>query len=95
MNVKLTNDHEFSKEELNKLNPFVDRFTLSSHRLDLILKNQKMVFDKARLGYRSYDKQKPISNLYKKTSKENMTYFYFEKIGHKSYICKAKNTKIK
>ena len=83
------------KIELSKVKPFVDRFILSSHRLDLILKDQKAVFDKTRLGYRSYDKQKSIKNLYKKSSKENMTCFHYGKVGHKSYSCKTKSTKIK
>ena len=61
----------------------------------MILKNQKAVFNKAGLGYRSYDKQKPINNLYRKSSKKNMTCFHCAKIGYKSYICKSKNTKVK
>ena len=56
LNIKLTNEYDVLKKELNKIRPFVDRFTLSSYRLDLILKNQKTIFDKVGLGYRSYDK---------------------------------------
>ena len=62
----------------------------------MILKNQKAIFDRAGLGFRSYAKQKSINNLYKNSSNENMTYFYYEKSGHKSYICKCKrNVKLK
>ena len=52
-----------------------------------MLNNQKVVFDKVGLGFRSYSKQKTINNLYKKSSNENMTYFCCKKFGHKSYVC--------
>ena len=82
--------------ELNKIKPFVDKFIFSFQKLDLILKNQKAVFDRAGLRFRSYAKQKLENNLYKKSSNENMTCFYYGKSGYKSYICKSKrNIKLK
>ena len=60
---------------------------LSSQKLEMILNNQQAIFDKARLGYRSYTKQKSACNLYKKSSKENLTCFYCSKLGHKAYMC--------
>ena len=44
------------KIELNKVKPFVEKFTFSSHKLEMILNNQKAIFDKAGLGFRSYPK---------------------------------------
>ena len=60
-----------------------------------MIKNQRAVFDKAGLGYRYYDKQKIINNLYKKSSKKYITYFHYEKVGHRSYTCKTNNSKVK
>ena len=53
----------------------------------MILNNQQAVFDKARLGYRSYSKQKLACNLCTKSSKENLTCFCCGKLGHKAYMC--------
>ena len=60
-----------------------------------MIKNQKAVFDKVGLGYRCHDKQKTIKNLYKKSSKDNLTYFYYGKVEHKSYTCRTKKTIVK
>ena len=60
-----------------------------------MIKNQRAIFDKVELGYRCYDKQKTINNLYKKSSKENITCFYCGKVGHMSYTCKTNNLKVK
>ena len=56
----------------------------------MILNNQQAIFDKAGLGYRSYSKQKSTCNLYKKSSKENLTCFCCGKIGHKAYAFKSR-----
>ena len=95
LNINLTNELYATKKKLDKTKSLFDKFTLSSQRLDEMIKNQRAVFDKTGLGYRCYDKQKSINNLYKKSSKENMTCFHYGKVGHKSYICKTKNTKMK
>ena len=60
-----------------------------------MIKNQKAVFYKVGLGYRWYDKQKTIKNLYKKSSKDNLTYFHCGKVGHRSYTYRTKNINIK
>ena len=60
-----------------------------------MIKNQKVVFDKAWLGYRCYDKQKIIKNLYKKSSKDNLTYFHCGKVGYRSYTYRTNNSKVK
>ena len=50
-----------------------------------MLKNQRAIFDKAELGYKSYYKQKSINTLYKKSSSDNIVYFYYGKLGYKTY----------
>ena len=70
----------------------VDRFTLSSNKLDMMIKNQQAIFDKARLGYKSYYKKKYINNLYKKSSKDNIVYFCYGKLGHKTYSCNIRKS---
>ena len=71
-NNKLKEKNISLEYELNKIKPFVDKFTLSSCKLNMILKDQKAVFDKVGLGFKSYVKQKSINNLYKNSINENM-----------------------
>ena len=82
----ISKTEEFSKE-LEKAKSLVDRFTLISNKVKLILRSQQVVFDKVKLGYRSYYKQKSANNSYKKSSKDNIVCFYCEKLGHKTYSC--------
>ena len=70
----------------------IDRFILSSNRLDMILKNQRAIFDKAGLGYKSYYKQKSINTLYKKSSSDNIVCFCCDKLGHKTYTCNMRKS---
>ena len=69
----------------------IDRFILSSTRLNMMLKSQRAIFDKAGLGYKSYYKQKSINILYKKSSSKNIVCFYCGKLGHKSYTYNIRN----
>ena len=73
LNESLKSKNIKLRKELDKLKPFVDRFTLSSQKLDMILGTQQAVFDKAGLGFRSSYKRKTTKNLYKKSSYENLT----------------------
>ena len=41
-------------KDLEKVKSLLDRFTLSSNRLDMMFKNQRTIFDKAGLGYKTY-----------------------------------------
>ena len=50
-----------------------------------MLKNQRAIFDKAGLGYKSYYKQKSINTLYKKSSSDNIVCFCCGQLGHKTY----------
>ena len=63
LNIDLINENNLLKKksqnlkyELNKVKPFINKFTFSYQRLDLILKNQKAIFDRVELGFRSYAK---------------------------------------
>ena len=78
------------KNEIVKLKPIVKKFTLSSNKLNMILKNQKVIYDKASLGYNPLKKQKFLKNIYVNSSNNkfsNITCFKYGKIGHKSYTC--------
>ena len=70
----------------------VDRFTLSSNKLDMMIKNQQAIFYKAALRYKSYYKQKSVNSLYKKSSKDNIVCFYYGKLGHRTYSCNVRRT---
>ena len=52
--------------KVDKFKPIVDKFTLSSQKLNLILDNQKTVFDKAELGYNPNKNQKYLRNMVSK-----------------------------
>ena len=58
----------------------------------MMIKNQQAIFDKAKLGYKSYYKQKTINNLYKKSSKDKIVCFYCKKLGHRIYSCNMRRS---
>ena len=86
-NQDLVRKNEDISKELVKAKSLVSKFTLSSKQLDLMLSNQRTIFNKAALGFQSYAKQKPVNELYKKSSKENLVCFHCGKLGHKAYSC--------
>ena len=53
-------------KEVDKHKPTIDKFTLSSQKLNLMLDNQKAVFDKAGLGYNPNKNQKYLKNIISK-----------------------------
>ena len=56
----------------------------------MILENQKVVYDKAGLGYNPLKKQKYLKNIYVNSSSNkfsNITCFKCGRVGHKSYTC--------
>ena len=57
----------------------------------MIIKHQQAIYNKASLGYRSYQNQKLACKLYKKSSKKNLKFFICRKIGHKSYTYNSIN----
>ena len=93
------------KNEIEKLRPLVDKLTLSSNKLELILKNQRESNSKAGIGYKSIYKEKlpatnnmvsnaSASNIFasNRSSKDNIKYFKCDKNGHKSFECRSKKT---
>ena len=90
-NKKLISKNKDLTKDLEKTKSLMNKFTLSSTRLDMILKSQRAIFDKAGLGYKSYYKQKSINTLYKKSSSESIVCFCCEKLGHKAYTCNMRN----
>ena len=59
-NLELNNENDLlSKEnlalknELKNVKPFVEKFTYSSEKLDMLLNNQRAIFNKAGLEYKS------------------------------------------
>ena len=95
----LIQENQNLKDEMNKLKSIVDKFTLSSNKLNMILENQKAIYDKAGLGYKPLKKQKFLKDIYANYSSKkptNITCFKCGRIGHKSYTClinKYANTK--
>ena len=49
-------EHVKTKKELEKYKSIVDKFTFSSKRLDMLLKNQQVVFNHVGLGYKPLNK---------------------------------------
>ena len=64
-------EHVKTKKELNKYKSIVDKFTFSSERLDMLLKNQWMIFNRTDLGYKPLNKQRTIKNLFINLKKHN------------------------
>ena len=67
----------------------------------MILDNQKIIYDKAGLGYNSLKEQKFLKNIFVNSSYNkfsNITCFKCGKVGHKSYSCffnKSENFNVK
>ncbi len=78
------------KNEVHKYKPIVEKFTQSSEKLNLILSNQRAVFNKAGLGYKTNKQQKYLKNFFvkaKDVKTEKPTCFHCGKTGHKVYSC--------
>ena len=78
--------------EVNKLKPIVDKFTISSEKLQLMLNNQKGAFNKAGLGFNPNNKQKFFKNFFTPASNSlsHASCFKCGKLGHKAYTCKSR-----
>ena len=61
-NKDLISKNEDLTKDLEKVKSLIDRFTLSSNRLDTMIKN-RAIFDKVGLRYKRYYKQKSINTL--------------------------------
>ena len=60
----------------------------------MLIENQKLVFDKIRIGYNPLKKQKLLKNVYVKSQNQNrnITCYRCNKIGHKFIEYKSLNT---
>ena len=52
-NKELLQENKKYNDELEKLKPFVEKFTYSSEKLNMLLNNQRAIFNKAGLGFKS------------------------------------------
>ena len=74
----------------------IDKFTLNAKKLQMIFNNQKVVFDKAWIGFKTQKKQKFLKNFFVKESSlisQNVIYFCYDKTRHKSYVCNFRKVK--
>ena len=85
-NKELLLQNKNYKEELEKVKPFVEKFTFSSEKLNMLLNSQHAVFNKAGLGFKPHNQQKLYKNFFIPAS-SNITCYACDKLGHKSYIC--------
>ena len=85
--------HSELKKELEKYKSIVERFTFSSERLNMLLKDQWAVFNRAKLGYKPLNKQRTVENLFIKfipKKQKSIACYCCGKIGHKSYVCNSR-----
>lgn len=62
----LLEENKFLKKEVEKLKPIVKRFTLSFEKLNILLNNQKLVYNKISLGFNFLKKEKLLKNIFEK-----------------------------
>ena len=93
----LNNEKKALQLEINKLKPIVDKFTISSEKLQLMLNNQKGVFDKAGLGFNPGNKLKFLKNFFTPASNStsHASCFKCGKLGHKAFSCKFRMSNAK
>ena len=60
----IISEHSVSKKELEKYKSIVEKFTFSFEKLNMLLKDQRAIFNHARLGYKPLSKQRTIENLF-------------------------------
>ena len=101
----LEEENEILRKDVNQLKPLVDKLTLSSNKLELILRTQKDSTDKAGIGYNSEiqpihpaklvnaSKEKASKiTIFKKDIGSRLKCFKCGKLGHKSFDCNIKKT---
>ena len=67
------------------LNSMLEKFKIGSQKLQLILNNQKAIFNKAGIGFNPLRRKKFVKNMFTKATHENHSIVYFKcnKVGHK------------
>jgi hypothetical protein len=77
-------------EKLEKQKFTLEKFTQGTKALDIILGNQRCVFDKCGIQYKPKINQKYFKNFFVKAKSRNepkITCSYCNKNGHKAYAC--------
>ncbi len=82
-NELLSEDNRRLTKEVDRLKPVVERFTLSSEKLNLMINDQGAEFDKVTLGYQPWYTQKPFKNMFVKT-----VFNYSKTDSHKQKLSK-------
>ena len=86
----MLSEHSELKKKLEKYKSIVEKFTFSSERLNILLKDQRMIFNHAGLGYKPLNKQRMVENLFIKfipKKQKSVACHCYGKFGHKSYMC--------
>ena len=96
----LRDENKCLKREVKRLKPLVDKLTLSSNKLELILKNQREISSKAGIGYNSVVIKKisaPMTAKSKPLKNPKIICFCCKGVGHKAnnYCSKRKIIKKK
>ena len=60
----ILNENSESKKELDKYKFIVEKFTFSSKRLNMLLRDQRAIFNSTELGYKLLNKQRTVENLF-------------------------------
>jgi GTP-sensing pleiotropic transcriptional regulator CodY len=68
---QLENENKALKENVEKLNIKLEKFTQVSKILETILASQRCVFNKKRLGYQPKKKQKDLKNYFIKAKQSH------------------------
>lgn len=90
---KLEKENDILKKENNDLRKVVDSFTKSTKNLNTMLQNQRCVFDKRGLGYKTYKNQKYFKNYFAHASSRNNpnhSCTFCGRKGHKVHLCYIK-----
>lgn len=89
----LIKDNSSLQENILDLTQIVYKFTKGKKNFDLILGEQKCIFDKGGIGYNPFLKQKSLKNFFVKTSTfsiPNVICNFYNKNGHVTFNCSIK-----
>ena len=89
----ILNENSELKKELDKYRPIVKKFTFSFKKLNMLLSDQRAVFNHAGLGYKHLNKQKLVENFFRNSileKQKSIACYCYGKISHKSYMCNSK-----
>lgn len=75
------------KEKVEDLTKIIYKFTEGKKNFDLILGNQKFVFDKGGISFKPSLKQKSLKNIFVRASNSNITCTFCNNIGHVAFNC--------